>query len=245
MDATNKFLNDLDCAAGKGTSAERCHGSEARYVVEQVLNDEAVQQEDDEVDRLRPTWGYFVFLTDDSEETLARLPMAMENWVRVVQSTLHTLDAEDEPPNVYGVEAFRRFKFDLVEDQEELACASYDRVRANFRALIQGFPPPSKEEAWTPPARTRFCLVLNADSVEMLANLSFHSTRMEDFVAFEQCTVPAVAISWERPELTRSSYRGIIDMPINALDRAYHLVDDGVWTLEEFGENEFGYRFTS
>ena len=82
------------------------------------------------------TWGYYVFLTSYDAVTREKVPQAMANWVRVVERHIVALTLEPEAPGEWREELRVRFKLDLVEDEEELADASDDRVRENFRALM-------------------------------------------------------------------------------------------------------------
>ena len=58
-----------------------------------------------------------------------------------------SLGAGAEPPEVYADEAYRRLKVELVEDQEVLEGASYDRVRKCFRALVRVLRTPARQRS--------------------------------------------------------------------------------------------------
>ena len=136
------------------------------------------------------------------------------------------------PPDSYAEEAFRRFRLDLVDEQESLARASIDRVRECFRALVRDLEITDDNEErdhWVPPTRNKVCLVLDADRVQMLANLTFRDD--EDYMViyekYEACFVQALDIGWQRPEVTSSQYRGVKDLCIVSLARAYGQFMDG------------------
>lgn len=61
----------------------------------------------------------------------------MENWVKAVQRDLRPRFPGGS--KVHSDEAFRRFRLDLVDDEETLNHASIDRVRECFRALVWSF----------------------------------------------------------------------------------------------------------
>lgn len=162
----------------------------------------------------------------------------MENWVTLIQ---RQQGASANPPDPYADEAFRRFRLDLVDEQETLAEASIDRVRECFRALVRS-PEITDDndgevDRWVPPAKNKFCLVLDAGKVQMLASLTFRDDAdyLEDFRAFEACRVQAVDIAWQRPERTsdEEDYRGVREVSIVSLARAYASSMDG---LDEYDE---------
>jgi hypothetical protein len=49
--------------------------------------------------------------------------------------------------------------------------------------------------------------------------------KMAEFRVWFECRMQAVEISWERPETTYSEYRGVRDIDIASLGRAYIVVD--------------------
>jgi hypothetical protein len=77
------------------------------------------------------------------------------------------------------------------------------------------------------PVYKQVCFVLNAEKVQMLANLTFREDgdKMAEFRVWFECRLRAVEITWERPETTYSSYRGVRDIDIASLGRAYIVVD--------------------
>lgn len=185
-------------------------------VLRAIEGSEAVLWRDDDFLVPQPTWGYYVFLTDYDQATMENIPRAMENWVEVIQ---RHQGANATPPDPYAEEAFRRFKLDLIYEQESLASASIDRVRECFRALIRSLEITDGNDAddeWVPPTRNKICLVLDAAKIQMLANLTFRDgcDYIEEYRVFETCRVQAVDIKWQRPEETMSKYRGVRDMSI-------------------------------
>jgi hypothetical protein len=48
--------------------------------------------------------------------------------------------------------------------------------------------------------------------------------------------VQAIDIAWERPETTRSSYRGVRTVSVVGLARAYSLLANRAFKLDEYGE---------
>jgi len=88
--------------------------------------------------------------------------------------------------NPYADEALRRFRLDLVDIEQETVAeqpASIDRVRECFRALVRSLEisdddGDDEEEDYfsaPPPTRNMVCLVLNADTVRMLAEFDSRS----------------------------------------------------------------------
>lgn len=152
----------------------------------------------------------------------------MEDWVEV---TRRSRGADANPPNPYADEVFRRFKLDLVEDQNALESASIACARACFRLHVRSLELTDDDNAhypWVGSVHKQVCSVLNAEKVQMLANLTFREDEdwMAEFRVWWKCWMQAVKIPWERPEATRSNYRGVRDVDIASLGRLYILVDD-------------------
>lgn len=68
------------------------------------------------------TWGFRVFVTAYSSPALERMPQAIENLVKVTERGI------GGGPPAYTSEAIRRFKLDVIKDEEALSGASNDRV---------------------------------------------------------------------------------------------------------------------
>jgi hypothetical protein len=115
--------------------------------------------------------GYYVFLTSYDAATKEKLEQAMKNWVKVIE---HFITSETRhAPDEWREELRVRFKLELVEVEQELARASDNRVRENFRSMMRNMDLQPDEDRWLPQARYSLCLVLDAAAVEMLAGLQF------------------------------------------------------------------------
>jgi hypothetical protein len=165
-----------------------------------------------------PTWGFYVMVTDYSQTAKDNIDRAMENLLRVQH---RALGANADPPDVYADEAYRRLKFDVVENPEALEGASGDRVRECFRALIRGLELWDDIDQFPPPPRNYVCLVIDSSKIEMLANLTLHDDHNENARSLSTCKLQAVDIFWQRPETTASSYRGVRELAIDTLPRTY------------------------
>ncbi|CEJ54513.1 hypothetical protein PMG11_00822 [Penicillium brasilianum] len=196
-----------------------------------------------------PTWGFYVFVTDYSTEVSENIPRAMETLMGVVQRKLRYWTCLP-----YAEEAFRRFKLDLVEDQVALEGASYDRIRAEFRALIQAKTRDlkSSSEEWDgkeefdlwPWVRYLACLVLDGAAVSMLANPPLLENLEEhDRFLIDKVVLKVVDRFWQRPPpivLTAEEYRGVVDCSIGRLPLLYHELtsDSGTGAVETFYEHQ-------
>lgn len=172
-----------------------------------------------------PTWGFYLFLTDYSPETRGKIPLALENLIRVQK---RRLKVNTESANLYANEVYHRLRFAVVEDKDALEGASFDRVRECFRALVRSFELIVDDDNDFPlPARNTVCFALHGDKVDMLANFEFNDDdRREETNAHEKCKLPAVDIWWKRPEMTRSSYRGVRELEITMLAHSYAGLND-------------------
>lgn len=214
-------------------------GRENRALLEKIKEWEAVSWREDEVVVPQPTWGFYVFLTDHDEATKELAPRAMENWVQLIRQ-VQGADNADEP-RPCADEVLRRFRLDLVDIEEESVPGqpvSIDRVRECFRALVRSLEisdddGEDEKEYFSvpPPTRNMVCLALDADKVRMLATLSLS----QDSRTYEAYKLQAVDIKWQRPKFTRGSreYRGVMDLDIIMLARAYIMCMDGLRDYSE------------
>ncbi|KAI7102190.1 hypothetical protein KC365_g5758 [Hortaea werneckii] len=176
-----------------------------------------------------PTWGFYIMVTDYSQEVRDKLDSAIERLLRVLHQVL---GADADPPDVYADELYRRLKFEVIEDQEELEDASDDRLRECFRAHVRGLELWGEEEeegaekGWPPPPRNYACLVLDGSKVDMLLNIPDHVHPVEDGDMLDNCRLKAIDIFWHRPEKTRASYRGARDIALLMLPRTYDLLEN-------------------
>ncbi|KAG9704668.1 hypothetical protein KCU69_g4999, partial [Aureobasidium melanogenum] len=200
------------------------NGDDVRHLLEECADWESVSfRLDERMPPPDPTWGFTVFVTAYDGSSRGQLHQAVQNWLRVQERELengYTLVA-------YAAEAWKRFKLDIIEDQEALDGASDDRVRAEFRALVRSKELSDDGDQFLPPARNQVCLVLDAAAITMLAQLKFPEELRYDRAVFKDKKVKAIDIQWNRPQSSTSSYRGTGQLSINALARFYHLITLG------------------
>lgn len=195
--------------------------------MDKIRDKEAVGWRKDNIIFPQPTWGFYVFLVDYDLATKGSAPLAMENWVRLIQLEQGADNASS--PDPYANELFRRLRMDLVDIEQEMsASASVDRVRECFRSQIRSLDITDEEEdLWPPPTRNNVGLVLNADLVRKLANLDFN----QDLDMYEAYRVQAVDIIWQPSDVAHRGYKGVKDIPITDLARLYQVCIGG---LEDF-----------
>jgi hypothetical protein len=222
--------------AASASEPTKIKGENSR-LLQNIEGKEAVSWRKDQKIVLQPTWGFYVFLTDYEQSALDALPRAMDNWSLAVSKLKR---ASTVPADLYSDEVARRFKLDLITDEDMLDKATPDRVRKCFRAQVRSLEitDETNGDDWVPPARNRFCFLLDAAAVQMLANLTFPDdhTHTDRVRVLDACRLRAVAIAWQRPERTSSSYRGVRELSIVDLARVYCMVDDGAFTLEEYSD---------
>jgi hypothetical protein len=233
-DAKTAFWNDLDRAAA-AESGNSWNTSDVRHLLDTVRFYNETIYRKDEAFISEPTWGFYVFLTDYDQATRDNIPRAMENWVKAIQRGLRPRYPDQS--KIYSDEAFRRLRLDLVDDEEALNHASIDRVRECFRALVRSFQLADGENEWAGRPRNRTCLVLDAQNVQMLADLTFSEGEddFEQIRVFLHCHVTAIDIDWQRPEMTRNNWRGVRKLEIINLERRYHMLD-GNFLLSELSD---------
>jgi hypothetical protein len=243
--AIDTSTTDVDAMTERWETFERMaagaddDGLENRALLEEIKESEAVSWREDEVVVPQPTWGFYVFMTDHDEATKELAPRAIENWVQLIRQ-VQGADNADEP-SPCADEVLRRFRLDLVDIEEESVPGqpvSIDRMRECFRALVRSLEisdndGEDEKEYFSvpPPTRNMVCLALDADKVRMLATLSLN----QDSRTYEAYKVQAVDIKWQRPKFTRSSreYRGVMDLCIIMLARAYIMCIDGLGDYSE------------
>ncbi|KAG9759587.1 hypothetical protein KCU73_g3314, partial [Aureobasidium melanogenum] len=99
-------------------------GDDVRHLLKDCADWESVSfRSDERMPPPDPTWGFTVFVTAYDDRSRAQLSQAMQNWIRVQERKLengYTLPA-------FAAEAWKRFKLDVIEEQEALDGASDDR----------------------------------------------------------------------------------------------------------------------
>lgn len=135
------------------------------------------------------------------------------------------MKVDADHPDVFANESYRRLRFDVIMDQEALNGASDDRVREFFRAHVRGVELWDDPNEFMPPFRNYTCLILDSEKIETLMNLSFQEDDVQEFFTFWACKLKAIDIFWERPETSRSFYRGVRELGINLLSRTYLLLE--------------------
>ncbi|KAK6435914.1 hypothetical protein LTR95_007900 [Oleoguttula sp. CCFEE 5521] len=219
-------------ASGPYASSETGYHSnsdDVRRLLKHIHDGETVRWREDEQITPNPTWGYYVFLTSYTPATREKLTRALENLCDV---QTHTINAEYTLP-VFADEAIKRFQLDLIDDKSTLEDATDDRIRAEFRAIIRGLDLTDDETVIPPPARNLVCLVLDEAAIAMLSGLKLPKDLQRVLTELESKTIKAVEIRWERPQRSRSSYRGIGRVSVNGLLRLYNLMTSNNGYMED------------
>lgn len=248
-------LKEIDSEAVHLYSRDPTRDNPTRNLLRVVERWENVRSKDGRVTLERdPTWGFYAFITDYSAKVTKNIPRAMETLTGIVRRELHRFTYSP-----YAEEAFRRFKLDLIEDEAVLEGASYDRIRAEFEALIQpkiqGLKASAKGlleddfDLW-PRARYMACLVLDEAAVSMLVNVPQFEDLKEQYRSEEQerfnttkVVLKVVDRFWERPPpdtLVCENHRGVVDCSIGRLPLLYHELTaySGTGAVEEFYEHQ-------
>jgi hypothetical protein len=173
-----------------------------------------------------PTWGFYVFVTSYAEDTRAKLPRAIETLSQAIQRSV----LRGTKP-IYGKELVHRFKLDIIKDQIALAGASDDRIRAEFRAHAynkihssQSFDKEDEDVCLWSPARNLACLVLDEETINMLAEIALPDDLTYDRLGLKERTIKVVDGFWVRPppgSKPWEPYRGVGHCPLPDLARLY------------------------
>ncbi|KAK6419328.1 hypothetical protein LTR95_017068 [Oleoguttula sp. CCFEE 5521] len=175
-----------------------------RRLLKHARDGETVRWRKDEQITPNPTWGYYVFLTSYTPATREKLTRALENLCEV---QTHTINSDYTLP-ILAEEAIKHLQLDLPQ----------------FRAIIRGLDLTDDATVIPPPARNLVGLVLDEATVSMLSDLELPKDPKQDFTELESKTIKVVEIRWERPQRSRSSYRGIGRVSVNGLLRLYNLM---------------------
>ncbi|KAB2099327.1 hypothetical protein AG0111_0g12572 [Alternaria gaisen] len=234
---TERYTSDKAAAERKASIAIGHDPSSAMYTAgdEDMINLLAeidkwsTTEWDEDIRAPRPydgTWGYYVFLTSYDDATLEKLEQAMGNWVRVVERHLEASEGSEDRKE----ELRKRFKLELIRDEEELAGASDHRVRENFRALMGGLDLLLPGRSSRPQCRYSVCLGIDAAVVDMLAGLQFQPDPRKEDRTLEKLTVKAIDANWTSED-GRSSYweggdmyLGVGQLSINCLQEMYLVI---------------------
>ncbi|KAH6884286.1 hypothetical protein B0T10DRAFT_518379 [Thelonectria olida] len=195
------------------------------HLLKEVTHWETVSQREDGYSVRDVTWGFYVSVTSYSDTALEKLPQALHNWVKVTERGCIRGTARP-----YREEAIKRFKLDVIKDEEALQGASDDRVREEFRAQIRGLQLTDDDyPRLPPPARNTHCFVLDEASIAMLADLEFPEDPEDDYGAFGGKNIKFIDGNWERPKESHSfsTYRGVGYVAITGLAWVYTLLSSG------------------
>ena len=230
---TERYTSDKAVAERRASIAiGHDHGDEDMINLLAEIDKWSTVDWDEDISAPRPydgTWGYYVFLTSYDDATLEKLEQAMGNWVRVVE---RHLEAYEGPEN-RREELRKRFKLELIKDEEELAGASDHRLRENFRALMGGLDLLLPGRSSRPQCRYSVCLVIDAAAVNMLAGLQFHTDPRKRDRTLEDLTIKAIDANWTSEHGrssywefggTRDMYLGVGQLSINCLQEMYLVI---------------------
>lgn len=168
-----------------------------------------------------PTWGFYVFVTAYSEEHRNAVPVVLD---KIIESTRHNLNARNTG-QAYAEEAFRRFKLEVIEDESALSEASYDRVRAEFSAMLRGKPIFDPMMLGGPASNMAF-LMLDAESIEKIRDYQIPQTILDHTPLRDTVHLKVVDIHYERPgpNIAPSTYTGWGLCRIRLLARLYEIL---------------------
>ncbi|KAF2163481.1 hypothetical protein M409DRAFT_26093 [Zasmidium cellare ATCC 36951] len=159
------------------------------------------------------SWGFYVFVTDYDPNSQSRLPGALDKLTQCVQLSIQQYTSQGTSLLVTD-EVWKRFRLDVVEDPDRLSGASLDRVRSIFIALVRARRPDFGDRDIPLPKgpRNRLCLVLDAETIHSLADLSVPETSSEELVevyqSLDRPILKALDAEWGRPQDSDSPYRG-------------------------------------
>lgn len=125
-------------------------------LLKEVAEYETVFDGNDEMLGVDPTWGVYAFVVDYDPDTLRKIPAAIHNLIQVTRRNIRA-----QSTSAYTDEALRRFKIDVVQDEEALSGASDHRIREEFRAHLRGLQQLGDDGVIRGAVRNYACLVLN------------------------------------------------------------------------------------
>lgn len=176
-----------------------------------------------------PTWGFFVFVTSYTETALHNLDAALSTLVQAVRREfLRETDIHSEP---YALEAFKRFKLDVILSKDALEDASDDRVREEFNAHVRHLhfwslneeepaPDPSNINLANPRGLNRppgpgprftHCIALDEAKIVELSAIEFPERVDEDKEAIQGVKVKMIRRYWDYPAVPIGNYGAWVD----------------------------------
>ncbi|KAF2163480.1 hypothetical protein M409DRAFT_26092 [Zasmidium cellare ATCC 36951] len=203
-------------------------------------NERTAEQEHALVEAIRDrTWGFYLFVTGYEAQDQSLLPSVLDKLVRCVHFSLQRA-AADSPSHAVADEAWQRFRLDVVQDSNILSNASFDRLRAAFVAFLRAKRPDFGEHGVNLPMgpRNNVFLVLDSEAIRAISGFEVPDDYTEDqeetYEKMDLRILKAVSGGWERPERSRSSYRGWHAVSPMALpDLFLDLGDGDVFVLED------------
>ncbi|RBR05065.1 uncharacterized protein FIESC28_11422 [Fusarium coffeatum] len=190
--------------------------------------------EDGETDG-EPTWGPVVIVTAYSDKVTPNISQAINNLVE----TIHRYILRCRRSRAFATEAFKRLEIKVIKDKELLENASDDRVREEFNAYVRSlrlFPPDMEWERESQkffkdnlnrprgPRRYDFCVVLDEQTIDSLASITFPEDLDDDSETLRHISVKLVDRKWRYPKEAGASTQGrhytgtdicpLVDLPL-------------------------------
>ncbi|RGP66610.1 hypothetical protein FLONG3_8806 [Fusarium longipes] len=200
-----------------------------------------------------PTWGPVVMVTAYSDKATKNIDQAVNNLVE----TIHRYFLRYPRSVAFATEAFKRLEIKVIKDKDLLENASDDRVREEFNAYVRSlglFPADLEWERKSQrsfkdnlnrprgPRRYDFCVILDEQTIDSLANIVFPEDLDEDFKTLKHISVKLVDRKWRYPKEAEGLIQGrhytgtdncpLLDLPLICA-RVHDFVDlDDMFPLD-------------
>lgn len=184
--------------------------NDGKYLFGMLTRDSAMDWREDGSNTGEQTWGPTIVITAYSDKASQNIDRAIENLVEII----HRYFLRRPRSMAFAMEAFKRLKLDLIKDKDLLGNASDDRVREEFNAHVRSlrlFPVDSLWEKECPdnlnrprgPRRYDFCIVLDEETIDCLAGITFPEDLGKDKQALKVISIKLVDRTWAYPKNAR------------------------------------------
>ncbi|KAF4332667.1 hypothetical protein FBEOM_13527 [Fusarium beomiforme] len=190
---------------------------DAKHLFKLLTKESNIEWRDDGFVTGEPTWGPPIVVTAYSEKARGNIDLAVNNLVEII----HRYFLRCPRSGAFATEAFKRLKFDVIEDKELLENASDDRVREEFNAYVRSlrlFPDDLRWENQRQklfkdnlnrpdgPTRYNICIVLDEETVDTLAAISFPDNLKDDLKILQDISIKVIDRNWRYPQIAEDKY---------------------------------------
>ncbi|KAG8666649.1 hypothetical protein FPOAC2_11765 [Fusarium poae] len=266
-EAQQKFpsIETLKKQSKDASAIENEWGNDTEGLYKLLMQESDMDWREDGLVTGETTWGPVIVVTAYSEKASKNLDRAVINLVETIRRYFLRCSGT----GTFAHEVFKRFELKVLEDRDLLEHASDDRVREEFNAYVRAlrlFPADShweeEDRKWykdnlnRPPGPLRygFCIVLDEETIENLATITFPNDLDNDKEHFKGNSIKLVERCWRYPKEAHNKYGQdpavaevyggtdicpLLDLPLVYADFHYYQDFDDMFPLRKYSDTHY------